>query len=51
MISSQEIDDIFKLDVDEVKCLSDLHEDGLDGLDNNLFVDSGGNGDRESNRV
>ncbi|KAL5844613.1 hypothetical protein ACOSQ4_010571 [Xanthoceras sorbifolium] len=34
----KEIDDIFESDVDEVKSLSDLHEDGLDGLDDNLFV-------------
>ncbi|KAL5836708.1 hypothetical protein ACOSQ3_013877 [Xanthoceras sorbifolium] len=45
------MDDIFESDVDEVKSLSDLHEEGLDGLDDNLFVDSGGNGDSESNRV
>ncbi|KAL5769612.1 hypothetical protein ACOSP7_013766 [Xanthoceras sorbifolium] len=45
------MDDIFESDVDELKSLSDLHEDGLDGLDDNLFVDSEGNGDSESNRV
>ncbi|KAL5844191.1 hypothetical protein ACOSQ4_010149 [Xanthoceras sorbifolium] len=47
----KEIDDIFESDVDEVKSLSDLHEGSLDGLDGNLFGDSGGNGDSESNRV
>ncbi|KAL5849599.1 hypothetical protein ACOSQ3_007646 [Xanthoceras sorbifolium] len=47
----KEMDDIFESDVDEVKSLSDLHKDSLDGLDDNLFVDSGGNGDSESNRV
>ncbi|KAH7567830.1 hypothetical protein JRO89_XS07G0160300 [Xanthoceras sorbifolium] len=41
----------FRVGFDEVKSLSDLHEDGLDGLDDNLFVDSGSNGDSESNRV
>ncbi|KAL5798113.1 hypothetical protein ACOSQ2_002933 [Xanthoceras sorbifolium] len=39
------------LDVDEVKSLSDLHEDGLDGLDDILFSDGGGNGDSKGNRV
>ncbi|KAH7573654.1 hypothetical protein JRO89_XS03G0187500 [Xanthoceras sorbifolium] len=38
----KEMDDIFESDVDEVKSLSDLHKDSLDGLDDNLFVDSGG---------
>ncbi|KAL5777094.1 hypothetical protein ACOSP7_010020 [Xanthoceras sorbifolium] len=47
----KEMDDIFESDVDEVKSLSDLHEGSLDGLDGNLFGDSGGNGDSESNRV
>ncbi|KAL5846684.1 hypothetical protein ACOSQ3_010208 [Xanthoceras sorbifolium] len=41
----------FLVGFDEVKSLSDLHEYGLDGLDDNLFVDSGSNGDSESNRV